>query len=260
MITDACKRFLKFWAPSGLLEAYHTLRGKRSRRRLHQREVDLQLPKVSVEELFPGASSLAVSIPPSSLSGGDDWILPPYELAVVGAICMCQRPRRVFEIGTYKGCSTIAMAMNTPETTEVFTLDLDPSARETHQHGLGVGGFAPFEVGCQYKASPLRSKIRQLYGNSATYDYGPFLHSMNLVFVDADHTYEFVRKDTETAFALLAPSGIILWDDYAWNEQHPECAGVTRCLNELGRIRKVFQIEGTRMAIYRDEQGGKGGS
>jgi hypothetical protein len=82
---------------------------------------------------------------------------------------------------------------------------------------------------------------------------------MNLVVVDADHTYEFVCKDTETALALLAPSGIIVWDDYVWNERNPECAGVTRCLNELARTKKVYQIDGTRLAIYCD-RGSDGGA
>ena len=239
MFLDGCKRFLKFWAPSGLLEAYRLGRGRPSRRLFQGRDNYPHLAKVRIEELFPGIHSLAVNIPFNAVTGEDEWIMPPRELAVLGAICMYCRPQRVFEIGTYKGSSTLAMALNTPETTEVFTLDLDPSARDTHKHGLAIGGFPPFEVGSHYRASPVRSKIRQLFGNSFTYNYEPFLHSMNLVVVDADHTYDFVRKDTETALALLAPSGIILWDDYVWNERNPECAGVTRCLNELGRTRKV---------------------
>jgi hypothetical protein len=205
---DGCKRFLKFWAPSGLLEAYRLSRSQPPRHWLHWRDAYPRLPKVRIEELFPGIDSLAVNVPLSAVSGEDEWILPPRELAVLGAICMYCHPQRVFEIGTYKGSSALTMALNTPESTEVFTLDLDPSARDTHKHGLGVGGFPPFEVGSHYQASPVKYKISQLFGNSFTYNYEPFLHRMNLVVVDADHTYEFVRKDTEAAFALpLADSG-----------------------------------------------------
>ncbi|MGA3323271.1 MAG: class I SAM-dependent methyltransferase [Terriglobia bacterium] len=250
---------MRFWAPSGLLETYRVWRGGPSGRLFPWRDNYPHLAKVRIEELFPGVDSLVLNIPLNAASGKDEWILPPRELAVLGAICMYCRPQRVFEIGTYKGASTSTIALNTPETTEVFTLDLDPSARDTHKHGLGIGGFPPFEVGSQFRASPARFKIRQLFGNSLTYNYQPFLHRMNLVVVDADHTYEFVRKDTETALALLAPSGIIVWDDYVWNERNPECAGVTRSLNELGRTRKVYQIEGTRLAIYCD-RGSAGGS
>ena len=255
MIPNVCKRFLKFWVPSGLLEAYRLSRGQSFRRRLKWSEGYPQLAKARVEEMFPGVESLEVKIPFVAVSGGDECVLPTRELAVLAGICMCRKPQHVFEIGTYQGSSTTAIALNTPESTEVYTLDLDPSTRDTHKHGLGVGGILPFEVGAQYRVSSVKSKIHQLYGNSLTYNYQPYLGKMDMVLVDADHTYEFVRRDTETAFQLLAPGGIVLWDDYVWNERHPECAGVTRCLNELGRKRKVYQIDGTRLAIYCDGGG-----
>lgn len=252
VIIATCKRFLRFWAPAGLLEAYRKLKGHRLRRRTQPGDEDPQLAKVKIEDLFPGVDSLAVNIPLNSASGEDDWNLPFRELTVLAAICTHCRPRRVFEIGTYKGSSTLAIALNTPGATEVFTLDLGPSVGDTHKDGFGPGGLPAYEVGSYYRASPVRSKIRQLLGNSATFDYKPYLHSVDFVFIDADHTYDCVRKDTETGLALLAPSGIILWDDYGWTERHPECAGVSRCLNELARNANVYQIEGTRLAIYCD--------
>ena len=123
MFRDGCKRFLRFWAPSGLIEAYRLWRGGPSSRLFPWRDNYPQLAKVRVEELFPGIDSLAVNIPLNAVSGEDEWALPPRELAVLGAICIYSRPQRVFEIGTYKGASTSAIALDTPETTEVFTID-----------------------------------------------------------------------------------------------------------------------------------------
>ncbi len=251
MFPESCKKFLKPWIPRSLRGAYHRLRGRPIGHILNQRDDYPQLKQVGIEELFPGIGSLAARLPLIATNGEDSSPLPPRELAVLGAICLYCKPRRVFEIGTYQGGSTLVIALNTPEDTVVYTLDLDASARQTHKHGLGTGGFPQFEVGSHYRGSPVQSKVRQLLGNSATYNFEPFLNSMNLVLVDADHTYEFVQKDTRTALALLAPLGIILWDDYIWTEGNPECAGVTRSLNELARSRKLFQIEGTRLAFYR---------
>lgn len=70
--------------------------------------------------------------------------------------------------------------------------------------------------------------------------------------IDAVHTYDFVKLDTENAFKLLKPGGIIICDDYLWDECSLECAGVTRYLNELGESKHCFQISGTRLAIYKD--------
>ena len=150
------------------------------------------------------------------------------------------------------GSSTLVMAMNTPSETEIVTLDLDPSERDTHKHGLGIGGFPEFTVGSFYQATPFAKKIHQLFGNSLTFDYSPFYGSIDLVLIDADHTYDFVKVDTENAFKLLRPGGMIIWDDYIWNERHPECVGVAQCLHELQESRRVFQIAGTRFAIYVD--------
>jgi hypothetical protein len=75
-----------------------------------------------------------------------------------------------------------------------------------------------------------------------------------MLLIDANHDYEHVKSDTERAFELLRPGGIIVWDDYRWLECHSECAGVTLFLNELQSTRPIFSIAGTRFAIYVDKQ------
>ena len=65
-----------------------------------------------------------------------------------------------------------------------------------------------------FAGSRYADKICQLFGNSITFDYSPYENAIDLVVVDADHSYDFVRPDTESAFRLLRPGGTILWDDY----------------------------------------------
>lgn len=243
--------------PPRLLTLYSKSQAQRSIGVVKTREVDEQaaqfvLPKRTLEELFPGVRSTDVSVPVSAFPRQDEWLLPPVELLTLGAICKHTAPRRIFEIGTYTGLTTLMMARNTSCEAEIFTLDLDPSQRETHVHGLGVGGLPAFEVGELYCATPFARKIHTLFGNSATFDFSPFYDSIDLVFIDADHTYRFVKADTENAFKMLRAGGTIIWDDYVWYERHPECAGVTRCLNELQKGSSIFRIDGTRVAIYID--------
>ena len=212
------------------------------------------LPKRTLGELFTGIESAEVSMLVSQIRGEEDvgMILPITELLVLAAICKYAQPRRIFEIGTYTGSSTFVMAMNTPCQTEVFTLDLDPSKSGMHEHGVEVGGLRAFTEGTSYQESPFAKKIHQLFGNSLTFDYSSFYGSIDLMFIDANHTYDFVKPDTENAFKLLRPGGIIMWDDYLWDEHHPECIGVARCLHELREIKRLFQLVGTRFAIYVD--------
>jgi Predicted O-methyltransferase len=210
---------------------------------LHQlasdaKDVEFTLPSRALNELLPGIDSVLVTAPVTELYRPRDMVVPLAELLTLAAICRHKRPRRVFEFGTNTGSSTLVMAINTTDQTEILTLDLDRS--ET--------------VGSAYRNTEHNSKIRQLYGDSKTFDYAPFLGGVDLIFIDADHTYDGVKADTETAFELLRPGGVIVWDDYRWLDVHVECVGVTLFLNKFQSKRSVFNITGTRFAIYVDRE------
>jgi predicted O-methyltransferase YrrM len=202
------------------------------------KDIQFSLPSQPLNELFPGIDSVLVTAPVTELYRPRDMVVPLAEVLTLAAICRHQRPRQIFEIGTHTGSSTLVMAINAPEETEIVTLDLAPS--ET--------------VGSAYRNTKHSSRIRQLYGDSRTLDYTPFLGKVDFVFIDADHTYDGVKSDTEKAFQLLRPGGVIVWDDYRWLDCHVECAGVTLFLNELQRTQPVFNLAGTRFAIYVDSE------
>lgn len=243
------KHQLKPWVPPALVQIYRRSRND------PRADPQFTLPARPLDVLFPGISATTASIPAAQVPRTDEWAVPAAELLAIAAICAHVRPRRIFEIGTYTGASTLIMALNTPPETEIFTIDLDPAARETHAHGTGVGGFPDFVVGGAYQGHPAAAKIRQLYGDTRSFDFAPYRGTIDLVFVDADHSYEFVRHDSQRAFELLRPGGTIIWDDYIWNDRHPECAGVTRCLNELAVTRPVVRLAGTRFGVYVDAAG-----
>jgi predicted O-methyltransferase YrrM len=199
-------------------------------------DVQFTLPQRAVDQLFPGIESVLVTTSVSELYRPRDMVLPLPELLTLAGICRYIKPRRIFEIGTYTGSSTLVMAINTPHDTEIFTLDLQASE----------------QIGSAFRNTTYSSKIHQLYGNSLTFDYTPYQQSMDLVLVDANHSYECVRSDTEKAFALLRPGGVIVWDDYRWLECHSECVGVTRFLNKFQARRPLSSLSGTRFAIYVD--------
>jgi len=246
---------LKACVPSALLTFARRRRDTATLARLVDRYGQGAHPTLSerrLDELLgpPGAAELR--LPMAAVDAADTWTMPPAELVALAAICARTRPRRIFEVGTYTGLSTLAMALNAPAGAEIFTLDLPPAARPTHVHGLGVGGFPDFEVGRHLRGHRLDVRIHQLFGDTRTFDPTLFRASMDLVLVDADHTYDFVRADTEHALTMLRPGGVIVWDDYVWTARAPECAGVTRCVNELAAGRAVHRVAGTRLAVLVD--------
>lgn len=252
MIRPSFRSAARDWAPPALLRLYRGLRyGPPPRPRPRHPDAGFDLPARPLAELFPGIAQESVLAPAAQLGPREPWTMPLNELLILGAICARRAPGRIFEIGTYHGVSTLLMALNSPPSCEVLTLDLDPAEQATHAHGLGVG-LPPFEPGRAFRGTPAAAKIRQLYGSSASFDFAPFYGTADLVLVDADHSYEFVKRDTATAFQLLRPGGAIVWDDYLWEERYPECEGVTRVVNTVARRLPVFRIEGSRLAVYVD--------
>lgn len=219
---------------------HESLAGDQSESKAAIKDVQFDLPSRALNALFPGIESIAVTVLTSELYRPRDMVLPLVDILTLAAVTKHFQPQRVFEIGTYSGSSTLAVAMNAPRQTEVFTLDLDESEI----------------VGSCYRGTPWAGNVRQIFGDSRTFDYGPFEGNIDLVLVDANHEYDFVKSDSEKAFRMVRRGGVIIWDDYLWLECHSECAGVTVCLNELQQRYPVFQIAGTRLAVYIDNMQG----
>jgi len=166
------------------------------------------------------------------------------------------KPRRTFEIGTFDGFSTYHLAMNGAPDAEVLTLNLPAEdggsaalARGTDSEYFGDNKthleLQRRGVGSVYRASPAARKVRQLFGDSLTFDFSPYRGSIDLVFIDGGHSLECVAKDTESALAMLSDRGVIAWHDF--NVQHRD---VYAFLRRFAETRKTYWIAGTRLALH----------
>jgi hypothetical protein len=74
--------------------------------------------------------------------------------------------------------------------------------------------------------------------------------SYDLIFIDADHSYESVRNDTELILPLLSPTGFVVWHDYAnWGYFSGE-NGVPEYLGELGATLPIGHVAGSTLALH----------
>jgi hypothetical protein len=167
---------------------------------------------------------------------------------VVSALCTVLECQTVFEFGTYRGDTAWLLAHNAPMA-RLYTLDLTgPEAIRTTELELTDIDeyFSTWERGVRFRGTPEAARITQLSGDSATFDFSPFRGAMDLVYVDASHSYSYVRSDTEAALAMLSASGTIVWDDYT---HYP---GVYAYLNEIAPAldHPIVHILGTRLAVY----------
>lgn len=172
-----------------------------------------------------------------------------FELKVICELVIEYRPGTIFEIGTFQGRTTLNMALNAPEA-RIYTLDL-PSA-ELNTTRLTIEEEEKLYVdkdvsGERFLNHPAREHIIQLFGDSATFDFSPYHDTIDFMFVDGSHAYEYVLNDTEAALKMVRKGGLIVWHDYTnW-------IGVQRGLNHYFQTNPSFanmrHIGGTSMVM-----------
>lgn len=152
----------------------------------------------------------------------DGW-MSPTELQWLANVA--KRSRIVIESGCYKGRSTRALADNC--TGYVYAVDPWPEWYPRDD------GKPLFKIGDEV----FREFIKNVMGlsNTATVcifkgtlqDFGST--KADFIFLDGDHRYEMVKKDIESAKALLNPGGILAGHDY----KHKDWPGVKQAVDEL---------------------------
>jgi predicted O-methyltransferase YrrM len=205
------------------------------------------LPSVPAEELigFPARLTL---LEIGQASGNTSV----FEQVVLARLAETAQPKTIFEFGTFDGRSALNLIAHAPPDARLLTLDLP--AGEINETRLPlVEGEREYiekpESGARFLKSGYAHRITQLYGDSATFDFSPYFGTIDLVFVDASHAYDYVRSDTLNALKLLRPSGgLIAWHDYS-----QDWLGVVRALNEFYRSGGPFlglrRVAGTTLVV-----------
>lgn len=209
------------------------------------------IPEAPLHSIVPAGTKARV-LSRASVDGN----VSPYELSVIGKVIAEFKPRKLFEIGTFDGRTTLNMAANSPANAKVYTIDLPKggtakTALPTYESRRMSD--TPYirmkDTGSRFRNSGLKRKIVQLYGDSATFDFRRLYNSMDFVFVDGSHSRHYVKNDTEVAFKLLKRCGIIMWHDYGfWKD-------VTAVLDSYfekdRRFRGAVRISGTVFVFLR---------
>jgi glycosyltransferase involved in cell wall biosynthesis/SAM-dependent methyltransferase/predicted O-methyltransferase YrrM len=135
----------------------------------------------------------------------------------------------IVEIGSYLGASTCFLATGARlRGGKVYAVDtwtnigMSEGSRDTYEEFLS-------------NIKPLKNWIVPLRGLSTELAY-QFDEEIDLLFVDADHSYETLRADLQAWLPKLKDGGIVAFHEYGWAE------GVRRAVRELV---VPLQVEGT---------------
>jgi predicted O-methyltransferase YrrM len=130
------------------------------------------------------------------------------DMASLASLVALRRPRQVLEFGTCEGASTWHLWANAPPEATITTLDLP---LETHV----VGSTDPELQGLRSRPLlPDDRRVRLIEGDSRTWI--PDVRDVDFCFIDAGHSYECVKNDTEKAFGVMRPGGLVIWHDASW--------------------------------------------
>ena len=146
------------------------------------------------------------------------------------ALAELARDKRVLEIGSYCGKSTICMAR-----TAEYVLSIDP------HDGRGTPEAKPTHQAFKYNLArhSVAGKVDSLIGtleNVGIKSYTDSAAFFDLIFIDGAHDYASVASDITNALPLLSDDGILAFHDY---RRHPGehdgrwDPGVTQAVDEL---------------------------
>lgn len=212
-----------------------------------------RIPTIMLSNLFPAEMEQGQIVLQNFLGTWGNVTIE--ELCKISLIAKWLDPTRIFEFGTYNGMTTLQLAMNIADESEILTLDIEPG--DTSVLDLSIGaidrylvqkqGVFDFEVGHYFAGTPHARKIKQLLGDSLSFDFAPYRGTVDLAFVDAGHTYQYMNSDTKNALSMLSPGGVVLWHDYM-RVLHP---GVLKCLVELAEDGlSIARLRGTNLAVH----------
>ena len=200
-------------------------------------------PTIETEVDFIGRGHLLV---PGGTSDTEAWVLS----------VLSKRANTIFEFGTCTGKTAYLMAKNSAENAKVITLTLSPEQLAQYEKGssdnnkstkdaLSESAFTNF----LYSGTPAEKKITQVFGDSKYFDEKPYARKMDLIFVDGSHALSYVYSDSEKAFNMVSPGGLILWHDYRGPY---DTLDVYHGLNKLSKEKPLYHIEGTSLVMFRN--------
>ena len=185
---------------------------------------------LSLPDLFPDFDERIVSI--GQVSRGS-WSTPLADLVMLLKLAVCTEPKRLMEIGSYRGYTALFLAQHISPDAKIVAMDRYPDHGEAYRE-TSFAKMIERRTGETERAMFARDE-------PASYD---------LLFVDADHSYSSVRNDTELVLPLLSPAGFIVWHDYANWGYFSGQNGVPEYLGEMSANLPVAHVAGSTLAIH----------
>jgi len=195
------------------------------------------LPQINISDLFP---DMQETVSPFAFLDGSSL---PIDLALLKALAKKYGVKDYLEIGTWRG-ESVANVASVVE--NCYTINL-PDADI-----LKLGGSQAYVDAHRFFSSQL-TNVKHIAAHSHHFDFKNLNQKFDMVFVDGDHHYDAVKKDTQTAFDILkSDTSLIVWHDYAAS---PETIRYDVMMGILDgcppeKRKHLYHVSNTLCAIY----------
>lgn len=180
-------------------------------RLVHQGEIEFANTNPWGSQAFDSESCRVSPVPhafPRDILG---WLFP----AEGRTLADLARGKRVLEIGSYCGLSTVCMGRTAQHVTAVDFFD-------------GRGTPAPRDTFGEFMRNIERHGLRDVVVARRPGEPLP-LEEYDLIFIDGDHSYDAVTADIAFALPRLTEGGLLAFHDY----RHPSHPGVAQAVQDI---------------------------
>ena len=117
----------------------------------------------------------------------------------------------ILEVGSYKGASAVCFATGSPKQAKIYCIDT------WDNRSMSEGQYDTFQI-FQDNVSQFSYKIISIRGDSNDSIKSLQHLSLDILFLDGDHSYDAVLNDYKNYFPLLKSGGFLLMHDAGWAE------------------------------------------
>lgn len=190
----------------------------------------LTLPTISLQRLFDDFDTQPITLHQFPCGA---WSTPLADVAVLLKIAVCTKPKKLLEVGSFRGYTALYLAQHISSDAKIVAVDRYAEHGEAYLH--------------THWASMIERRVGETKTSMFAQDA---LGSYDFIFIDADHSYTGVKHDTELVLPLVSPNGYILWHDYANWGYFDGKNGVPEYLKQLSEKLPIAHILGSDVAIY----------
>jgi len=188
-------------------------------------------------------SSNKVEVTPYAFLDGGSL---PSDLALLKLLAQKYKVNDYLEIGTWRGESVANIASIVPN---CYTVNLpfdEMKEMDLEENYIKMHRFFSDHL----------ANVKHIQADSQTYDFNVLNTKFDMIFIDGDHHYKSIKKDTETAFSLLKnKNSIIVWHDYAYSPESIRWEVLMGILDGCppDKRKNIFHISNTLCAVYINE-------